>query len=127
MSNLETDDLKRSVQRLYQITIYGRWVVVVSCWLTLGSFGIWGLREEFSLWQEYLTFAAVRYGLAFNLVPSFCLAFCLGITAAVLLRQSIYFIRGGLSAPERRSLEKQVQKISATGPTHPLWKWVFRS
>lgn len=126
MSNFDPD-LKKQVHRLYQITIYARWVVVVCCWFTLGLFGIWGLREEFSLWQEYLTFAAVRYGLAYNLLPSFCLTFCIGITAAVLARQSLYFIRGGISAKERKTLEKQVQKISETGPSHPLWKWVCGS
>ncbi|MBR8827841.1 MAG: hypothetical protein DSM107014_08050 [Gomphosphaeria aponina SAG 52.96 = DSM 107014] len=123
MSNFQPE-LQKQVENLYKLTIYFRWIVVVCSWLTLGSFGIWGLQEEFSLWHEYFTFAAVRYGLAYNLLPSFSLAFCIGITVAVLMRQTINFFRGGISAKERKSLEKQVQKIMATGPSHPLWKWI---
>ena len=119
-------NFRRQVERLHQLTVYGRWIFVASCWLTLGSFGIWGLRGEISLWLENFTWTAVRYGLAYNPVPTFCLAFCIGITAAVLVWQSSNILRGGISGKQRRQLEKKVQTIQASGPSHPLWKWVCK-
>lgn len=116
---------QQQVQRLHQLTVYSRWLFVVVCWLSLGSFGIWGLRDEFRLWREHLTWAAVRYGLAYNMIPATCLFFCVGVTGAVLTWQSRNILRG-LSPQERRSLEKQVKRIQAIGPRHPLWKWVVK-
>lgn len=114
----------KQVQRLHQLTVYGRWGFVILSWGSLGSFGIWGLREEIKLWQQYLTWTAVRYGLAYNILPSVCLFFCIGITAAVLVWQSRNILYG-IPAHERQRLEKQVQKIKAMGTRHPLWKWVM--
>jgi hypothetical protein len=122
MSNLDPN-LKRQVQRLHQLTVCARWLFVAGCWITLGSFGIWGLREEIPLWQEHFTWVAVRYALVFNRIPAFSLAFCIGVTAAVLVWQSNYTFRG-LSAQEKQRLEKEVRKIHAIGPRHPLWKWI---
>jgi uncharacterized paraquat-inducible protein A len=122
MTNLDSN-LKRQMQRLHQLTVVARWLFVFACWITLGSFGIWGLREDISLWQEYFTWAAVRYAIFFNRIPSLCLAFCIGITTAVLVWQSHHILRG-LSDEEKRRLEKQVKKIHAIGPRHPLWRWI---
>jgi hypothetical protein len=117
-------NLKRPMQKLHQLTVYGRWFVVAFCWLSLGSFGIWGLREEIPLWQEYFTWTAVRYGLAYHVPSTFCLAFCLGLTMAVLIWQSRNIL-WGMPTREKQRLEKQVKKIYASGPTHPLWNWTF--
>jgi hypothetical protein len=122
MINLDPN-LEKQVQRLHQLTIYGRWLFVVVCWMTIGSYGIWGLREDISLWREYFTWAAVRYAIVFNRIPAFCVAFCIGITTAVLVWQSQNTFRG-LSVEERQRLEKQVRKINAIGSRHPLWKWL---
>lgn len=116
-------NFKKQVQRLHQLTIYGRWLFVIGCWSTLGVFGVWGLREEFTLWQEYFTWAAVRYAIVYNRLPAFCLAFCIGVTTAVLVWQSRCILKG-LSTEERQRLEKQVRKIHALGSRHPLWKWI---
>ncbi|MGK7873441.1 MAG: hypothetical protein AB4426_09045 [Xenococcaceae cyanobacterium] len=122
MTHLDPN-FRRQVQRLYQLTVYSRWLFVVCCWISLGSLGIWGLRGEISLWLEHFTWTAVRYALVYNRLPSFCLAFCIGITAAVLIWQSNNILRG-LSPKQRYRLEQQVKKIRAKGPSHPLWKWV---
>jgi hypothetical protein len=131
MDRLEIDlnldpDLKRQVQRLHQINLWMRWLFVIGCWLILGSFGIWGLREDIALWRDYFTWTAVRYALMFNRVPALCLAFCLGVTITTLLRQSDYTFRGlsALSTEEKQQLERTVRKIRAIGPRHPLWKWL---
>jgi hypothetical protein len=122
MANLDPN-LKRQVRRLHQLTVCARWLFVVGSWMTLGSFGIWGLREDIALWREHFTWVAVRYAIAFNRIPSLCLAFCIGVTAAVLIWQTQH-IFWGLSAEEKQSLEKQVKKIQSFGPRHPLWKWI---
>ncbi len=125
MTNFDPN-FRRQVQRLHQLTVYGRWLFVVCCWISLGSLGIWGLRAEISLWLEHFTWTAVRYSLVYNRLPTFCLAFCIGITAAVLIWQSNNVLRG-IPAKERLRLEKQVKKICTSGPTHPLWRWVCKS
>ncbi|ACK73380.1 conserved hypothetical protein [Gloeothece citriformis PCC 7424] len=118
-------NFNKQVQRLHQLTVYGRWGFVILSWLSLGSFGIWGLREEFKLWQQYFTWTAVRYAIAYNFVPAVCLFFCIGITGAVLVWQSRNLF-SGIPSEERQRLEQQVRKIKAIGKRHPLWKWVIK-
>ena len=116
-------NLNRQIKKLHQITVYMRWLTVVLCWLTLGIFGIWGLRNEISLWFDYFTWSAVRYAIHFNPLPSFCLAFCIGITVSVLVWQSRNII-WGLPDKEKYLLQQKVKRILATGSSHPLWKFI---
>ena len=111
---------------MHQVELYGRWLAVTAIWMSFGTYGVWGLRREIALWEQHFTRAALRYALAYNPVPSLCLFFCLGVTAAVIVWQGQRALLG-LSQRERQRLEKQVQKIQATGPRHPLWKWVIGS
>jgi hypothetical protein len=97
---------------------------VLFCWLTLGSFGFWGLRDQFPLWQEYFTWSAVRITIEFSPLPSFALIFCLALTTSVLVWQSKNILQGGLSPKQSYYLERQVKKILSRGPKHPLWKWI---
>lgn len=122
----QTDlDFQRKVARYYQLTIYMRWIVVVLLWLTVGVYGIWSIREEIKLWFDHFTWSAVHYGLAFNLIPTLCLAICIGMTVSVLLWQSRHII-WGLTDKEKYYLAKKVEKILATGSSHPLWKWIHK-
>lgn len=124
MPTRETNsDFQRKVNRLYQLTVYARWLFIATSWLTIGVYGLWGLRDEISLWFDYFTWSAVYYGFHFNLIPTLCLAFCIGITIAVLVWQSRNLI-WGLPVQEKRQLEKQVKKILNRGAKHPLWKWI---
>ena len=116
--------MTKELQRLHQLTVYARWLFVMFSWITLGAAGIWDLRGDIALWLEHFTWAAVRYALAYNLISTFCLAFCIGITTAVLVWQSKNILYG-ISSSEKRRLHKQVKKIRDRGPSHPLWKWVF--
>jgi hypothetical protein len=122
---METNNsnFQRQVEKFYQLTVYARWLFILCCWLTLGTYALWQMRREIALLFDYFTWAAVRYGLIFNLLPAFCLSFCIGITVSVLLWQSRNII-WGLPAQERKYLEKQVNKILAVGRKHPLWKWI---
>ena len=115
--------LNRQVQRLYQLNLYRRWLFIILCWLTLGSFSLWKLRGEFELWHEHFTWVTLRYGLAFNLLPAFSLLFCIVITGVVWVRHSTHIIRG-LSPREKIRLKNQLRKIQQLKPNHPLRKWV---
>jgi hypothetical protein len=113
------------VRRLYQLTVYARWLVVSILWLTVGSWSIWTLRREIGLWLEYFTWSAVRYALAYNRLAAVGLGLCLGATTAVLVWQSSNIL-WGLPPEQQRRLERQVRRIRERGSSHPLWKWVCR-
>lgn len=117
---------EEQLQRLHQLTVYSRWLFVGFCWLVIAPLGIWGLREEFELWREYFTWAAVRYAIAYNRLSAVAIAFCIGITTSVLVWQSRNILFGMPDA-ERQRLENQLRRIHAAGPRHPLWKWVCKS
>lgn len=116
-------NLRKQVKKLHQLTVYARWLSVLFCWLTLGTFGLWGLRAEIQRLFDYFTWAALRYSLSFNLGPSLCLSLCIGLTASVLVWQSRNII-WGLPLKERYRLQQQVKKILASGTSHPLSKWI---
>lgn len=117
--------LQQEVERLYRLTIYGRWGGVGILWLTIGALSLWQLRYPLSLLLDYFTWAAVRYGLAFNRLPAIGLGVCIGFTVAVLLRQSRNELFG-LSRRDRQRLEQQVQRIRLQGASHPLWRFVCK-
>lgn len=111
------------VDRLHQLTIYGRWLFAGALWLTVGTLSLWGLRYPISLALEDFTWASLRYGLVFNRLPAFGLFLCIGITLAILVWQLRNWLFG-LPKSERRRLEQQVLRIRQQGDRHPLWKWV---
>ena len=116
-------NFQQKVDRLYKLSIYSRWLVVIFSWLTFGVYAIWSLQEEIALCLDYFTWASMYYGLHFNFLPSLCLAFCIGTTVSAIVWQSRNTI-WGLSDFEKRKLEKQVKKILSEGKKHPLWKWI---
>lgn len=119
-------DLNKQIHRLYQLKLYGRWLLVVLCWLFVGPWLLWQFREDLSLIQENFTWVAIRYGLAFQLIPTLGLFICIGLTASTLVWQSIHLI-WGLSPKEKLQLEAQVKTIQAIGPRHPFWRWLFEN
>jgi hypothetical protein len=124
--NIIEDDLtlRQQVEKLHQLTIYGRWILIAICWLTLVPWGLWQLRETISLCQEYCTWAAVRLSLEFNLWGSFALTFTVAFTTSVLVWQSSHILRGGLSAKEKYYLAEKVKKIRQQGQKNLLWYWL---
>ena len=113
------------VERLHQLTVWARWLVVGCLWITIGLVSLWGLRAELALWGQYFTWTAVRYGLAYNPLPAIGLGLCLGLTVATLVWQSRNIL-WGLPRTERHRLIQQARRIHRQGPSHPLWKWVCR-
>ncbi len=124
LSSDELDPIfKQQVQKLYQLIVYGRWLVVVLLWLSVGSISLWGLRSEIALWLQYFTWVAVRFGLYYNPLSTLGLTFCIVMTISVIIWQ-IRNILLGLPPQEQRRLEQQVHKIRQQGATHPLWRWI---
>ncbi len=114
---------KQQVQKLHQLIIYGRWLVVGCLWLSIGFLSLWGLRSEIALWQQYFTWVALQYGLYYNPLPTFGLAVCIGMTISVIVWQSRNMLLG-LPPKQQKRLEQQVQQIRQQGTSHPLWKWI---
>lgn len=114
---------KQEVERLHQFSVYSRWLVVSILWLTVGLLGLWHLRSVISLLMQNFTWAAVRYGIIYNLLPALGLAFCLSMTIAVLVWQSRNILLGRPHREQHR-LEQQVLRIRKQGPSHPLWQQI---
>lgn len=114
---------QEQVERLHQVSVSGRWLVVVALWLTVAPLSLWNLRSEISLWLDYFTWTSVRYGLAYHRWAAIGLGLCLGMTLAVLLWQSRNLL-WGRPQQEQRRLEQQVLQIRRQGPSHPLWQRV---
>jgi hypothetical protein len=124
LSSVELDPIfKQQVQKLYNLILYGRWLVVAFLWLSVGSLSLWGLRYEIALWLQYFTWVAVRFALYYNPLSTIGLTVCLVMTISVIVWQSRNILLG-LPPEEQRRLEQQVQQIRQQGATHPLWKWI---
>lgn len=125
LANVEDTKFHQEIEKLHQLTVMGRWLVVVLLWATIGLWSLWGLRSEIALWREHFTWVALRYGLAYNRLPSLGLALCIGMTTAVLMWQSRNILFG--RPPKlQQHLEKQVCRIRQQGPSHPLWQIICR-
>lgn len=111
------------VERLHRLTIWGRWLVVLGLWLTVGLASLWNFRYEISLLREHFTWAALRYGIIFNRLASLGLAFCIGMTLAILMWQTSNILWGRPKSWQKQ-LEQRVLRIRHQGQTHPLWHWV---
>ncbi|NJN72634.1 MAG: hypothetical protein HC799_07390 [Limnothrix sp. RL_2_0] len=115
-SHHNTDPL---TTKLKKAIVLGRWLFVVGLWLTLGIYSLWGLRGEFGLWREHLTWTSVRYGLAYHPFPTLSLVICVAYTCAVLVWHSQKLLQGW-SERETYRLDKEAKKI-AQNPRHWLW------
>ncbi|WP_036477157.1 hypothetical protein [Myxosarcina sp. GI1] len=122
---IDSAKFRQQVEKLYNLTVYLRWLFVLFCWLTLGVYGIWQIKNAIALWFDYFTWSAVYYTFHFHLIPTLCLAFCVGVTVSTLVRQSKNII-WGIPKSEKKQLEKRVKRILAVGTKHPLWKWISK-
>jgi hypothetical protein len=123
---IELDPIfKTQIDNLYRLNVYTRWLVILFLWLTVGAYSLWELRYPIGLICEDFTWAAVRYGLAFDLLPAFGLCLCIGVMTGTLVWQTRNII-WGLSKKERQQLIKHVCQIRKQGSSHPLWKWVVK-
>jgi hypothetical protein len=116
---------KIATKRLYFLTNYYRWLLILFCWLTFGVYAFWQLKEDFFLWTQYFTWVAVRYALIFNPIATVCLSFCLVATLTLLAEQflDLFF---GLSDDEQEKLLKRAKKIYFKGTNHPFYNWIYQ-
>lgn len=114
---------QRQLQRLHQVSVYSRWFLVGLLWVTVAPWSLWSLRSELALWRDYFTWTAVRYGLAFNLVPTVGLTLCIALTVSTLIWQSRNILFG-IPTRQRQRLKQRLRKIRQQGKSHPLWYWV---
>ena len=117
---------KNQIDRLQRLTLYGRYIVIALLWLTVGTYSLWELRYPIELVFEDFTWAAVRFGLAFQPLPGFGLCLCVTMTISTLIWQ----IRNriwGLPTEDYHRLGQKVCHIRQQGNSHPLWKWVVKS
>ena len=114
---------QQQLKRLHQITVYSRWLVVGLLWISVAPWSLWSLRSEIALWQDYFTWTAVRYGLAFNLLPTVGLTLCIALAVSTLVWQSRNILFG-LSDYQLKRLKQRLLKIRQQGTSHPLWQWV---
>ena len=126
LSRSEDPELAAQVQRLHQLQVGGRWLIVILSWIIVIPFVTWQLQAEIALMREHFTLVAIRYALVFHPGSAIALGWCLGFTTAVLLWQSSNIVFG-FSPRYRHHLEKQVRRIRKQGKSHPLWRWVITS
>ncbi len=118
--------LTPEAEQLRQILILGRWIFIFLAWLIIAPISLWQMRETFFLCQKYCTWAAIRYGLVFNPLAAVGLAFCIGITTSVLLKQSMYILQKDLSEKEIYFLEKKVSQIKKQGHKNFFYRCIFK-
>lgn len=114
---------QRQIERLHQLSVMGRWLVIGVLWMLLFPPSLWALRHEIALWRQHFTWTAVRYGLAYNPVPTIALSLCIGLTVTTLIWQS-HNILFGISQRQTRRLKNTLFRIRKQGNSHPLWRWV---
>jgi hypothetical protein len=125
IDELENDPiLEQQVEKLYNVSIYSRWLFVLICWLTLVPWGLWQFRDTIALCQEYCTWAAVRIGIESHLQAGFIVTFVIAFTTSVLVLQSYHILKGGLSDKEKYYLAEKVKKIRQQGDKNILWRWL---
>lgn len=112
--------------RLRALVMRRWWFVAGGLWLTVGLLSLWSLRPEFAQLQQYFTWTAVRYGLAYNRLAAAGLGLCIGLTVALLVAESRYILFG-ITKAERRQLEKLLKQIDHRGRRHPLWRKIYHN
>jgi hypothetical protein len=67
------------VQRLHQLTVYGRWLMTLALWVIIAPFSLWNLQSEIALWRQYFTWSSLRYGIYYHPLAAVGLSFCIGL------------------------------------------------
>jgi hypothetical protein len=118
------DGLQRSIDRMHELTVWGRWAFVLGLWLTVGVASLWGLRQVIGRLREVFTWSGLRFGLFGHPIPAVGLALCIGMLVSVLVWQSRNIL-WGLPGDERDRLKATVLRVQQQGDSHPLWKWIY--
>ena len=85
------------------------WLTTLGLWSSIGVISLWSLRRTWHQLADHFTWAALRYGLAFNRFAAVGLGLCLGLTVVLLAKQA-RFLLFGLTPTERQDLIKALSK-----------------
>lgn len=116
-----SDPSDYSLERLRSLVLRRWWRRTALLWITVGSLSLWTLRHELAALNQYFTWTALRYGLAYNRLAAIGLGLCVGLTVALLVGESRHILFG-LSEAERNRLQKLQKQIDLKGKNHPLWE-----
>lgn len=97
------------------------WWLALGLWLTLAPISLWQLRTTGQQLAEHFTWAALRYGLAFNRGAAAGLGLCCGLTVALLLSETRY-LYGGLSRRERYRLIQALRQQTSSAKHQSMRK-----
>lgn len=117
-------EMQQAIERLHQLTVWGRWAVVTGLWLTVGVWSLWQMRKVWEVAWEYFTWSAIRVGMIFNPWATIGLGLCISMTLSVLVWQSRNIL-WGLPKSEQQWLQQRILKIQQQGPSHPLWAKIY--
>jgi hypothetical protein len=116
--------LQTAIDRMHELTVWGRWAFVLGLWLTVGAASLWGLRQPIGRLKTVFTWSGLRFGLFGHPISAIGLALCVGMLVSVLVWQSRNIL-WGLPQDERDRLKATVLRIQQQGDSHPLWKWIY--
>ncbi|MGA1603445.1 MAG: hypothetical protein ACO4CG_14315 [Prochlorothrix sp.] len=117
-------DLCRATLRLHHLQVQLRWSLHLILGLVLLPPSLWALSPEFSLWQQVITWAAVRYGLLDHPWATIAICYLMITTLETLLWQSRNLL-WGMPRREVLHLADRVKQIRDRGPGHWLWPWIW--
>ncbi|MEB3359114.1 MAG: hypothetical protein VKK04_20475 [Synechococcales bacterium] len=115
----------RQLCRLHHLLVWGRWLLVIGLWISIGSASLVRLWPDLRMLSHYFTWTGLRYSLAFHPLATLGLSICVGLTVAVLLWQSRNILLG-LPRREIKQLERWLGQVKRQGSSHVLWRWVCR-
>jgi hypothetical protein len=101
--------LDQALASLWRSWMNRWWWLTLGLWLTLAPASLWQLRHTGQQLAQYFTWAALRYGLAFNRGAAAGLGLCLGLTVALLLSETRH-LYWGLSRRERYRLMRALRR-----------------
>ncbi|MFN9316336.1 MAG: hypothetical protein ACK58Y_07095, partial [Microcystis sp.] len=58
-TEMADSELQQQVQRLHRLTVWGRWLFELGCWVGIGSVSLWVLRDDIALIRQYFTWTAL--------------------------------------------------------------------
>lgn len=116
---------EQEIERLHQLTLYGRWILVGISWIFILPWALWELRETISFCQEYCTWSAIRAGIEFNPWAALGVTFCIAFATSVLVWQSSYILRGELSDKEKYYFIEKIKKIRTKNKNNWLYRLMY--
>ncbi|MEO1620044.1 MAG: hypothetical protein AAFU53_03315 [Cyanobacteria bacterium J06632_3] len=116
----------KELEALRQAMMRSWWLICLGIWLTVGLGCLWWIRRDIVEISEYFTWAAVRSIFLYQRPAGMGLAFCIGLTFALLLSESRQIL-WGISKDEQARLMVNLEKIHAQGPSHPQWELIHKS